>query len=74
MLVLMNIVAVLRTPVQELAHLQGWRSWLFAGLLSAGSHVMVMAVGTLFALSFDTLSQAALVAASATSSMDGGPR
>ena len=66
LLALLNIDAVLRTPGQELAQVQGWRSGMFARLLHAGSPVMVMGVGTLFALSFDTLSQAALFAVTAT--------
>jgi len=66
LLALMNIVAVLRTPEQEVARLEGWRSGMFSRLLRAGSPVMVMGVGTLFALSFDTVSQAALFAVTAT--------
>ena len=66
LLALLNIVAVLRTPAQEVACLEGWRSGRFARLLHAGSPAMVMAVGTLFALSFDTVSQAALFALTAT--------
>ena len=61
-----NIAAVFRTPDGELTHLTGWRSGLFARLLRAGSPLTVMAVGTLFALSFDTFSQAALFAVTAT--------
>jgi high-affinity nickel-transport protein len=66
LLALMNIVSVLRTPGQEVAKVKGWRSGMFARLLHAGSPVMVMGVGTLFALSFDTVSQAALFAVTAT--------
>lgn len=65
LLALMNIVAVLRTPPEEVARLRGWRSGAFARLLRAGSSAMVMGVGALFALSFDTISQAALFAATA---------
>ncbi len=61
-----NIAAVFRTPDDELAHLRGWRSGLFARLLRADSPFTVMVVGTLFALSFDTVSQAALFAVTAT--------
>jgi high-affinity nickel-transport protein len=60
-----NIAAVFRTPDGELAHLKGWRSGVFARLLRAGNPLTVMAVGTLFALSFDTFSQAALFAITA---------
>ena len=66
LLALLNIVTVLRTPAHEQAHLEGWRSGVFSRLLRAGSPAMVMGVGTLFALSFDTLSQAALFAVTAT--------
>lgn len=66
LLALLNIAAVLRTPGQELAQMQGWRSGMFSRLLHAGSPIMVMGVGTLFALSFDTVSQAALFAVTAT--------
>ena len=66
LLALMNIAAVLRTPPDELTHLAGWRSGGFARLLCAGSPVMVTGVGMLFALSFDTISQAALFAVTAT--------
>lgn len=61
-----NIAAVFRTPEGELAQLTGWRSGAFARLLRAGHPLTVMAVGTLFALSFDTFGQAALFAATAS--------
>lgn len=61
-----NIAAVFRTPDGELTHLKGWRSGVFAKLLRAGNPLTVMAVGTLFALSFDTFSQAALFAMTAS--------
>jgi len=66
LLALMNIVATLRTPEQEVARLVGWRCGVFGRLLRAGSSVMVMGVGALFAFSFDTISQAALFAATST--------
>lgn len=66
LLALLNINAVLKTPGHETAHLLGWRCGVFARLLSAGSPATVMAVGTLFALSFDTVSQAMLFAVTAT--------
>lgn len=65
-LALLNILSVVRTPEQEMAQMKGWRSGMFARLLRAGSPAMVMGVGTLFALSFDTMSQAALFAVTAT--------
>lgn len=66
LLALLNIVAVMRTPQHEMTHLKGWRSGMFSRLLHAGSPAMVMGVGTLFALSFDTVSQAALFALTAS--------
>lgn len=61
-----NIAAVFRTPEGELAHLKGWRSGVCARLLRADRPLTVMAVGALFALSFDTFSQAALFAMTAS--------
>jgi high-affinity nickel-transport protein len=61
-----NIAAVFRTPEGELTQLRSWRSGVFARLLRAGDPLAVMAVGILFALSFDTFSQAALFATTAT--------
>ena len=66
LLALLNIVTVLRTPGAEQAHLAGWRSDMFSGLLRTGNPVMVMGVGILFAVSFDTISQASLFAVVAT--------
>ena len=66
LLALLNISAVLTTPRHTTAHLLGWRCGAFARLLRAGSPATVMAVGTLFALSFDTVSQATLFAVTAT--------
>ncbi|MEO8526227.1 MAG: nickel transporter [Caldimonas sp.] len=62
----LNIVAVFRTPDGELTRLRGWRGGAFARLLRTSHPLTVMAVGTLFALSFDTFSQAALFAMTAT--------
>ena len=66
LLALLNIAAVLRTPGHEMTHLAGWRCGLFSRLLRCGSPAMVMGVGTLFALSFDSISQAALFGMVAT--------
>jgi nickel/cobalt transporter (NiCoT) family protein len=64
-LALLNIIAVLRTPAKETTRLEGWRSNVFSRMLNAGSPMMVIGVGTLFAISFDTVSQAALFAVTA---------
>ena len=66
LLALLNIAVVMRTPGHETAHLVGWRSGVFGGLLRAQSPGTVMAVGLLFALSFDTVSQATLFALTAS--------
>lgn len=63
---IVNLQAVLRTPPGAVVALVGIRgSWL-ARLLPARTPLGVAAVGMLFALSFDTLSQAALFAVTAT--------
>lgn len=57
---LINLTALLRRQRGHAAHPHGWRSWLLAPLLKAHSPAATLGVGMLFALSFDTLSQAAL--------------
>ena len=66
LLALVNIVAVLRTPGHQMTALLGWRSGLFSRLLHSGSPWLVAAVGSVFALSFDSVSQAALLGMAAT--------
>jgi len=66
LLALVNIAVVAHTPGDKVARLTGWRSGAFSRLLRADSPALVMGVGTLFALSFDTMSQAALFAVTAT--------
>lgn len=58
----LNLASVLRTPADRPARLVGWRSGVFARLLRAGNARQVMGIGALFALSFDTFSQATLFA------------
>ena len=65
LLAALNIAAVLRTPRHEATHLHGWRSGVFGRLLRAGHPTLVMGVGAVFAISFDTISQAALFAVTA---------
>ncbi len=60
---MLNLVAWQRTAPGASVALTGWRSRLFEGALRAGSRGAVMGVGVLFALSFDTVTQAALMAA-----------
>ena len=59
----LNLVAWQRTAPGAAVELTGWRSRLFEGALRACSRRAVMGVGVLFALSFDTVTQAALMAA-----------
>ena len=66
LLALVNIAGVVKTPGHEVARLIGWRSGMFARLLRAGHPLTVLGVGAMFALSFDTISQAALFAMTAT--------
>lgn len=63
---LVNIRGAFLAPRHAASHAVGWRSGVFARLLSVGSAWRVMGVGGLFALSFDTLSQATLFAAAST--------
>jgi high-affinity nickel-transport protein len=55
-----NLLAVWRTPGDEVVRAVGFRSRFFARLTHAGHPVLVAAVGAAFALSFDTISQAVL--------------
>jgi len=60
---LLNLLAWQRAAPGAAVALTGWRSGLFEGALRACSRRAVMGVGVLFALSFDTVTQAALMAA-----------
>ena len=59
----LNLATWRRTAPDAAVALTGWRSRLFEGALRACSRRAVTAVGMLFAVSFDTVSQAALMAA-----------
>jgi high-affinity nickel-transport protein len=65
LLALANVAAVLRTPLDRVARVAGWRSTAFAGALRVERAPAVMGVGALFALSFDVFGQAALFAVAA---------
>jgi high-affinity nickel-transport protein len=65
LLALVNIAGVVRAPGHEVAHLSGWRSGMFARLLRADHPLTMLGVGGMFALSFDTISQAAVFAMTA---------
>jgi high-affinity nickel-transport protein len=62
----LNLHAVWTTPHHEIVAPAGLKSRLFDSLLGVEHPVFIMAVGMLFALSFDTISQAALFAVAAT--------
>ena len=63
---LINLQAVLLTPADACVAPVGIKAGLLARLQSASHPLAIAAVGALFALSFDTLSQAALFAVTAT--------
>ena len=62
---LLNIQAVLRTSPTEVVRLVGVKGRLLGRLTRASHPALVAAIGALFALSFDTVSQAALFALTA---------
>jgi high-affinity nickel-transport protein len=61
-----NLNAVRQADPLDIAAGAGWRTGLFARFMKASGCWTIMAVGVLFAISFDTLSQAALMAATGT--------
>jgi high-affinity nickel-transport protein len=61
-----NLAAVWRTPADAMVPLAGLRSGLFARAGRISHPLTIAAVGALFALSFDTLSQAAVFSLAAT--------
>lgn len=68
---MLNLYAVLATPRHEVVRLVGLKGRWLGRLKCAGHPATIPLVGALFALSFDTLSQAALF--SATAAHHGGP-
>ncbi len=64
----LNLVAVRRTPAHHVVTPVGWRASLFSRLQRAAGRGAIMGVGAVFAISFDTLSQAALMAATGAAS------
>lgn len=62
---LLNLAAVLGTPADRVVEPVGIRGRVFARLTRTSHPVAIALVGTLFAISFDTLSQAALFAITA---------
>ncbi|MGP1677195.1 MAG: HoxN/HupN/NixA family nickel/cobalt transporter [Giesbergeria sp.] len=64
---LLNLRGVFATPCGELAAPAGLRSRLFGRVVQVGHPALIAAVGALFALSFDTVSQVALFSLTASS-------
>lgn len=65
-LAVFNLLSVLRTPAHEAVQLKGWRQSFFARMLNVRHAGAMLAVGAVFALSFETLSQASLFAVMAS--------
>jgi high-affinity nickel-transport protein len=62
----LNLYAVFTTPSHEMVQMVGLKGRWLSNLKSAGHPALIALVGALFALSFDTLSQAALFSVAAT--------
>jgi high-affinity nickel-transport protein len=62
----LNLYAVFTTPSHEMVQMVGIKGRWLSNLKSAGHPVLIALVGSLFALSFDTLSQAAFFSVAAT--------
>jgi high-affinity nickel-transport protein len=65
-----NLYAILRTPSGQVVTTVGFKGRWLGGLQRAGRPSLIALVGALFALSFDTMSQAALFALGANRSGD----
>jgi high-affinity nickel-transport protein len=63
---MLNLYAVFSTPIHEMVSPLGFKGQWLGRLNHAGHPALVALVGALFAISFDTLSQAALFSATAT--------
>lgn len=63
---ILNLYAVFSTPAHEMVQMVGIKGRWLGKLSSASNPALVALVGALFALSFDTLSQAALFSVTAT--------
>jgi high-affinity nickel-transport protein len=61
-LAILNLAALLRTPADQLVELRGLKSRMSGRLVAVRSPLAIAGVGMLFALSFDTISQALLFA------------
>ncbi len=63
---ILNLAAVFSTPSHEMVQMAGIKGRWLGGLKSASHPALVALVGALFALSFDTLSQATFFSVAAT--------
>ena len=64
-----NLWVLQRTPRHQSVRFAGWRSALYRRLLNVSGAGPILGIGALFAISFDTLSQAALMGATGTAAM-----
>jgi high-affinity nickel-transport protein len=64
---IVNLAAVANTPPDDVVRTVAFRGWLLGRLMRTSKPLAIMLVGALFALSFDTISQAALFAVAASS-------
>lgn len=62
----LNLYSVFSTPAHEMVQMVGIKGRWFGRLRHAGNPLLIAMVGSLFAFSFDTLSQAALFSTTAT--------
>lgn len=60
---LLNLALVVRAPADATVHPSGLRSRVLSGLMRTSHPLSIAAIGALFAISFDTLSQAILFGA-----------
>lgn len=65
----LSLVAVGRTTSGSPVQFAGWRSIVYGRLLHVSGALPILGIGALFAVSFDTLGQAALMGATGTSRM-----
>jgi high-affinity nickel-transport protein len=65
----LSLVAVRRTTPGTPVRFTGWRSGLYGRLLEVSGALPILGIGALFAVSFDTLTQAALMGAAGTSKL-----
>jgi high-affinity nickel-transport protein len=63
---MLNLYAVFSTPAHEMVQMVGLKGRWLGKLRHASSPVLIAMIGSLFAFSFDTLSQATLFSATAT--------